>query len=216
MKSRWFDVGVGLKQGCMLSPLLFNLYTSDLPKVLSVSGNGITCGNVQIHSLLYADDICIIAESGEDLQVMLTSLSEWCSNWDLNINTSKTQVVHFHSKSVPRSTFKFYIKNKELEIVSQYRYLGLVLEESLDMSYTAKIVAQSATRALGVLINKFKAHGGMPYETYTRLFYSLVQQVLEYAAPVWAYRDHSCISAVQHKPDVFSLGLGVTRHPLQS
>ena len=82
------------------------------------------------------------------------------------------------------------------------------------MSYTAKIVAQSATRALGVLINKFKAHGGMPYETYTKLY--LVQPVLEYAAPVWAYRDHSCISAVQHKAGLFSLELGVTRHPLQS
>ena len=45
VKSRWFDVGVGLKQGCMLSPLLFNLYISDLPKVLTVSGNGITCGS---------------------------------------------------------------------------------------------------------------------------------------------------------------------------
>ena len=163
---------------------------------------------VQIHSLLYPDDISIIAESGEDLQVMLTSLSEWCLNWNLNINTSKTQVIHFHSKSVPRSTFKFYISNKELEIVSQYRYLGLVLEESLDMSYTAKIVAQSATRSLGVLINKFKAQSGMPYETYTKLFYSLVQPVLEYAAPVWAYRDHSCISAIQHKAGRFSLGVG--------
>ena len=46
VKSRWFNDGVGLKQGCILSSLLFNLYTSDIPKVLSVSGNGITCGNV--------------------------------------------------------------------------------------------------------------------------------------------------------------------------
>ena len=76
------------------------------------------------------------------------------------------------------------------------------------MSYTAKIFGQSATRALGVLINKFKAHGRMPYETYTKLFYSLVQPVLEYAAPVWAYRDHSCISAVQHKAGRFFLGVG--------
>ena len=71
-----------------------------------------------MHSLLYADDICIITGSGEDLQVMLTGVSEWCLNWDLNTDT---QVVHFHSKSILRSAFKFYINSKELEIVSQYR-----------------------------------------------------------------------------------------------
>ena len=57
VKSRWFPVAVGLKQGCMLSPLLINLYTSDLAMVLKQTGEGVLCDNFRVHILSYADDV---------------------------------------------------------------------------------------------------------------------------------------------------------------
>ena len=208
VKSRWFPVAVGLKQGCKLSPLLFNLYTSDLAMVLKQTGEGVLCDNFRVHMLSYADDICILAESEGDLQRMLQTLATWCENWNLVINTAKTQVVHFRNRKSPRSAFQFSLNGVNLDTVQKYRYLGLVINEHIDMSETAKVVAQSATRALGVLINKYIVHGGMPYKTYSKLYYSLVQPVLEYGAPVWAYKEHSCVKAVQHKAGRFFLGVG--------
>ena len=51
-----------------------------------------------------------------------------------------------------------------------YLYLGITLTEHLDFSTTAKFVAKSANRALGLLIAKYKNSDGLPYDVYTKLF----------------------------------------------
>ena len=56
-----------------------------------------------------------------------------------------------------------------LEIVDKYVYFGLLLTEHLEFEMTAKYVAQSASRALGLLISKCKLVGGLPYNVYTKL-----------------------------------------------
>ena len=59
----WFDVNSGLRQGCSLSPLLFNLYINDLALHINALGKGITLNNDKISLLMYADDIVLIAEN---------------------------------------------------------------------------------------------------------------------------------------------------------
>ena len=65
--SRWFQVNTGLKQGCLLSPILFNLYTGDLSIALKNAGNGVPVGDVKVCSLSYADDIGALSKSEMDL-----------------------------------------------------------------------------------------------------------------------------------------------------
>ena len=120
-----------------------------------------------------------------------------------SIKHSKNTGCAFRNRKSPRSAFQFSVNGVNLDTVQKYRYLGLVINEHRDMNETAKVVAQSATRALGVLINKYKVHGGMPYKTYSKLYYSLVQPVLEYGAPVWAYKEHSCVKVAQDKAGDF-------------
>lgn len=78
VNTEWFDVTCGLKQGCILSPLLFNLYVNDLIDDMKQSGYGVNIGGESLAILLYADDIAISAESAEDLQAMLNILNNWC------------------------------------------------------------------------------------------------------------------------------------------
>ena len=109
VKSRWFLVAVGLKQGCMLSSLLFNLYTSDLEMVIKQTGEGVMCDNFRVHILSYADKTCFLAESERDLQQMLQTLATWCENWSLVLNTAKTQAVHFRNRKSSGCAFQFNI-----------------------------------------------------------------------------------------------------------
>ena len=74
----WFDVNCGLKQGCILSPMLFNLYINDLTRHINDVGSGTSVGNTSLSILLYADDIVLIADSELKLQSLLARLDQWC------------------------------------------------------------------------------------------------------------------------------------------
>ena len=99
-------------------------------------------------------------------EAMLNILGGCCKTNILSINASKSNIVHFRNPSVTRSNFVFKVNE---ENVIHYRYLGLVLSEHLDYAFTAKVVAHSANRALGLLIAKTKAFGGLQYDAFTTL-----------------------------------------------
>ncbi len=207
-KSDWFEVGAGLKQGCILSPLLFNLFINDLVYGLNRLKCGLICGNTPLSVLLYADDIVLLSDKEEHLQILLNYLSEWCTEWGLSINFNKSKVIHFRTPSTSRTVYEFQSGNSTVDIVNQYKYLGLILTEHLDYQRMAKVVAQSASRALGLLISKDKAAGGMPFECYTKCYDCIVQATIDYGAPVWGTSTFSSIDAVQNRACRYFLGLG--------
>jgi hypothetical protein len=142
------------------------------------------------------------------LQDMLDKLRDWCAKWKMNVNGNKTKVVHFRTQATPRTLFQFAVGLDQLEVVSSYRYLGLVVDEFLNYDVTARKVSESAQRALGALIAKDKSQGGMPYLLFTKLYDTLVQPVIYYGAAVWGQREFSCINAVQNRACRYYLGVG--------
>ena len=65
----WFDVTVGLRQGCPLSPLLFNCFINDLAENVEAVGKGVLIdGGERICILLYADDVVLLGEHEAGLQ----------------------------------------------------------------------------------------------------------------------------------------------------
>ncbi len=86
------------------------------------------------------------------------------------VNSQKTQVVHFRrGLSVECTQFKFHFGDSENFVIDKYKYLGLVFSEFLDYGQIAKLVAQSAHRALGLLVAKCKSHGDMPFTCFRKL-----------------------------------------------
>ena len=69
-------------------------------------------------------------------------------------------------------------------------------------------VSQSAGRALGLLMSKDKAFGGVPFECYSKCYDALVRSVINYGAAIWGSSNFSSISAVQNRACRFFLGLG--------
>ena len=128
----WFNVAVGLKQGCILSPVLFNAFMDDLVQMIREQKKGVTYGDANVSILLLADDIVLLSKCEEGLQSMLVLLEEWCCKWGLTINGNKSKVMHFRSQSVNKTVFLFTCRDETLEIVSQYKYLNLFLTEHLD------------------------------------------------------------------------------------
>ena len=96
----WFEINVGLRQGCILSPLLFNLFINDLRKAVEKLKKGIKCGNRRISMLFFADDVVILAESKEDLELMLKAVYEWSIKWRCKFNYDKCNVVTFDNVKI--------------------------------------------------------------------------------------------------------------------
>ena len=206
--TEWFNVSCGLKQGCSLSSILFNLYINDLIIMINSLDIGIEIDGEKVGILAYADDVVFLAENEHELQLLMNELNIWCDNNKLEVNVSKSKIIHFRNQSKPVSTVEFRCGRKTLETVSQYVYLGLPLTEHLDYEKMAKQVANSASRALGLLITKFKMAGGFPFSTFTKLYNSTVLSVINYGASIWGSRRFTCVKAVQNRALRFFLGVG--------
>ena len=106
------------------------------------------------------------------------------------------------------SVFPFEYGGERIEMVKEYKYLGLMINEFNDFHQTAKYVAKSACRALGILISKAKAVGNMPYNCYSKLYDCLVQPIIDYGSAIWGTHRFSCIESVQHRAERFFMGVG--------
>ena len=85
----WFSVSCDLKQGCFLSSILFNLFINDLVELINVLNTGIDINGEEIGILLYADDAVLLAESEDDLQILLDELHIWCQHNKIIENPAK-------------------------------------------------------------------------------------------------------------------------------
>ena len=77
-KTDWFQIGKGVRQGCILSPCLFNLYTECILRNagLEEAQAGIKIPGRNINNLRYADDTTLMAESEEELKSLLMKMKE--------------------------------------------------------------------------------------------------------------------------------------------
>ena len=79
--SEEFEVGTGLRQGCVLSPLLFSLYINGVVTRLHKGKCGVQCGGDMVPGLLFADDTSLVASDREGLTKSLDVLVKWCEEW---------------------------------------------------------------------------------------------------------------------------------------
>ena len=90
-----FHVTNGVRQGGVLSPLLFNVYVNELSDCLNKSGIGGSMNCIIINHMLYADDICIISLSSAGLQQLLNICSGYSELHDLTFKAKEVNVYVF-------------------------------------------------------------------------------------------------------------------------
>ena len=125
-KTQPFSYSRGVRQGCILSPLLFNLYLKNLPHLFenTLSDPFVLPNGKKTNSLFYADDLVILSRSKTGLQNCLNALSLYCDKWKLKINPKKTEIMIFQKRPKKSIDIKFNIGSESIEIVQQYTYLG--------------------------------------------------------------------------------------------
>ena len=81
LSTDFFDMKWVLKQGCLLSPLLFNLYINDLVSDMNQLNSGIDIDGAKVCILLYTDNVILIADTEEELQRLRNCLDLWTMVW---------------------------------------------------------------------------------------------------------------------------------------
>ena len=91
----WFQIGKGVRQGCILSPCLFNLYAEYIVRNagLEEAQAGIKFAGRNINNLIYADDTTLMAESEEELKSLLMKVKGESKKVGLKLNIEKTKIM---------------------------------------------------------------------------------------------------------------------------
>ena len=203
----YFDITSGVRQGDSISATLFSLFINDLAIEIKNLNQGVLINDFQVSVLLYADDIVFLSESENGLQCMLNYLNDWCKTWQLDINEAKSNIVHFRKPTWPRTEFEFTFERKLLNIVTEYKYLGLYLNEFMDFGKSVAYLAASGTRALGAIRNKLYNIKNVRYAVYSKLFQTGVTPILDYCSAIWGFKLHKCIQDVQNKAMRYYMGV---------
>lgn len=206
--SDFFPCEVGVRQGENLSPLLFSLYVNDLEDFLQ-SKNIVGLKSIsdeieselnlflKLFTILYADDTVLLSESPTDLQKQLDSLNNYCNIWKLKVNVDKSKIVIFSKGRLPNN-MSFKYNDINIDIVSEFTYLGVLLSRSGSFAKAKKANAEKATRAMYDILRKGRIHN-LSIECQLDLFDKVIQPILLYGCEVWGTGNNSIIERVHLK-----------------
>uniref|UniRef100_A0A8P4KHH4 Reverse transcriptase domain-containing protein n=1 Tax=Dicentrarchus labrax TaxID=13489 RepID=A0A8P4KHH4_DICLA len=121
-KSDSFPVGVGLRQGCALSPTLFVTFIDRISR-RSHGGEGLQFGGLRIASLLFVDDVVLMASSACDLQHSLDRFTAECQAAGMRISTSKSEAMVLSRKPVD---CLLRVGSESLPQVKEFKYLRVL------------------------------------------------------------------------------------------
>ena len=125
--SESLKIKTGVRQGCVLSPSLFNLYTEHIFRQIDELP-GVKIGGRNINNLRHADDTVLLAETEEDLQKTVDQVKRESESFGLLMNAKKTKSMVFSKSSNPPNT-RIHIEGKLTEKVQTFTYLGALMTE---------------------------------------------------------------------------------------
>ena len=212
LESEPFAVSRGVKQGCTLAPVLFNLFISYITKLLAAQV-GPNCGininyrmdrslfdlqklkaRTKIQSawfleLQYADDCALISHSPEGLQEAITKLSHLYTRFGLEINVRKTEVLSWCTNNP--ATAHITINSTPLPTTSSFKYLGTHISDDCKLDSEINYRISQASRAFGRLQTRVFKNQNLKTQTKIGVYSAVCLSILLYGSEAWTlYARH--------------------------
>uniref|UniRef100_A0AC11D1X3 Uncharacterized protein n=1 Tax=Ovis aries TaxID=9940 RepID=A0AC11D1X3_SHEEP len=179
----WFQIGKGVRQGCILSPCLFNLYAEYIMRNagLEETQAGIKIAGRNINNLRYADDTTLTAESEEELKSLLMKVKMESEKFGLKLNIQKMKIM----ASGPITSWE--IDGETVATVSDFTFLGSKITADGDCSHEIKRRLLLGRKVMTNLDSIFKSRD-VTVPTNLRLVKAMVFPVGMYGCESWTVK----------------------------
>ena len=148
--SSTFCVSNGVKQGAVLSSVLFNLYTDELLNNLKNSHVGCHIGNMYCGALAYADDIVLLCPSVNGMNKLIKICEDFANDHSLVFNANKSEVMYINNR-IRGNEPNFVMNNQIIPRVSFIKHLGHVLDKNIGFFLMQNILLNNCINQLTFL-----------------------------------------------------------------
>ena len=178
----WFRTTVGVRQGCLLSPTLFNIFLERImTDALDDHEPTVSIGGRTVSNLRFADDIDGLAGSENELSELIRRLNDSCTSYGMEISAEKTKIMT--NSQANGLTNDITINGSVLQCVDQFIYLGAIVSDTGSKSEILSRIAkaQSSLSKLKVVWND----KSISLQSKIRLLRTIVISVFLYACESW-------------------------------
>ena len=176
-----FNVERGVRQGCILSPYLFNMYSEIIMRNALDNTIGFNIGGNMINNLRYADDTTLIAANKNDLEKLIKSIKDKSEEAGLYLNVKKTKVMS------NKHELNITVDGQQIEQVTNFTFLGSRLEA--DGSCLSEIRRRiTLGRSALTRMTKIWQCRDVGVEMKRRLVETLVFSIVKYGSESWTLK----------------------------
>ena len=178
----YFKTPVGVRQGCLLSPVLFNLFLENIMReTLDDFAPSVTIGGRPLCNLRFADDIDLIAGSNQELQDLTERLTTRATAHGMEVSSEKSKVM---VNSNEDKKANIVMNGERLEEVEKFKYLGAYIAKDGHSSAEVKTRLAMAASSMARLQQIWKSND-ISFTSKFQLYRSLILSIALYGCESW-------------------------------
>ena len=181
--SSWFPITQGVRQGCVMSPWLFNVFMDKIVREgMEKFVGGVKMSTTEVGVVLFADDVMLLTERKEDMEANLRELKKAMNNWGMKIHWGKTKVMMVSRKG---EECKVCVDGEEIEQVQNMKYLGAILSADGTCEEEIEQRVGAAARVRGAMRKEVLERKELKKATKMRVYNAIVLPTMLYGSETW-------------------------------